>query len=255
MNVSALFIRRPVATFLLAVAVLLGGVLGYSFLPVSALPQVDFPDDPGHDAAAWRQSRHDGRARHRAAGAPARADPVPELDDLVLVLRPQRGDAAVLARPRHRRRRAGCPGCDQRRRVDAAEEPAVPAGLFQGEPGRHRRDRAGANLEDAHDPRDVGPRRHVDRPAPLGGQRRRSRRHPSAGSSRRCACRPICPDWRTTASAWRTCATRSPTPTSMAPRARSTAPSRPTRSAPTTSSAPPPPTARWSSPTATPRRC
>ena len=43
MNVSALFIRRPVATFLLAVAVLLGGALGYSFLPISALPQVDFP--------------------------------------------------------------------------------------------------------------------------------------------------------------------------------------------------------------------
>ncbi len=43
MNVSALFIQRPVATFLLAVAVLLGGMLGYSYLPVSALPQVDFP--------------------------------------------------------------------------------------------------------------------------------------------------------------------------------------------------------------------
>ncbi len=43
MNVSALFIQRPIATFLLAIAVLLGGVLGYSFLPVSALPQVDFP--------------------------------------------------------------------------------------------------------------------------------------------------------------------------------------------------------------------
>ena len=43
MNVSALFIRRPIATSLLAIAVLLGGVLGYSFLPVSALPQVDFP--------------------------------------------------------------------------------------------------------------------------------------------------------------------------------------------------------------------
>ena len=43
MNVSALFIRRPVATFLLAVAVLLGGFLGYSYLAVSALPQVDFP--------------------------------------------------------------------------------------------------------------------------------------------------------------------------------------------------------------------
>ncbi len=43
MNVSALFIRRPIATILLAIAVLLGGVLGYNYLSVSALPQVDFP--------------------------------------------------------------------------------------------------------------------------------------------------------------------------------------------------------------------
>ena len=43
MNVSAPFIQRPIATFLLAVAVLLGGALGYSNLSISALPQVDFP--------------------------------------------------------------------------------------------------------------------------------------------------------------------------------------------------------------------
>jgi len=43
MNISAPFIARPVATGLLAIAVLLGGVLGYRALPVSALPQVDFP--------------------------------------------------------------------------------------------------------------------------------------------------------------------------------------------------------------------
>jgi len=43
MNVSALFIQRPIATSLLAVATLLTGLLGYFFLPVSALPQVDFP--------------------------------------------------------------------------------------------------------------------------------------------------------------------------------------------------------------------
>ena len=43
MNISAPFIARPVATGLLAVAVLLAGLLGYSTLPVSALPQVDFP--------------------------------------------------------------------------------------------------------------------------------------------------------------------------------------------------------------------
>ncbi len=43
MNISAPFIARPVATGLLAVAVLLAGLLGYGALPVSALPQVDFP--------------------------------------------------------------------------------------------------------------------------------------------------------------------------------------------------------------------
>jgi len=42
-NISAPFIARPVATFLLAVAVLLSGVLGYRALPVAALPTVDFP--------------------------------------------------------------------------------------------------------------------------------------------------------------------------------------------------------------------
>jgi multidrug efflux pump len=43
MSISAPFIARPIATCLLAVAVLLGGALGYMALPVSALPQVDFP--------------------------------------------------------------------------------------------------------------------------------------------------------------------------------------------------------------------
>ncbi len=43
MNISAPFIARPIATWLLAVAVLLAGLLGYRALPVSALPQVDFP--------------------------------------------------------------------------------------------------------------------------------------------------------------------------------------------------------------------
>ncbi|TXI12095.1 MAG: hypothetical protein E6Q76_01565, partial [Rhizobium sp.] len=43
MNVSSLFIGRPIATSLLGVAVLLGGILGFLFLPVAPLPQVDFP--------------------------------------------------------------------------------------------------------------------------------------------------------------------------------------------------------------------
>jgi len=43
MSVSSSFIHRPIATSLLGVAVMLGGFLGYWWLPVSALPQVDFP--------------------------------------------------------------------------------------------------------------------------------------------------------------------------------------------------------------------
>ena len=43
MNISAPFIARPIATWLLAIAILLAGVLGYRALPVSALPEVDFP--------------------------------------------------------------------------------------------------------------------------------------------------------------------------------------------------------------------
>ncbi|WP_313570844.1 MdtB/MuxB family multidrug efflux RND transporter permease subunit [Pantoea piersonii] len=40
---SRQFILRPVATTLLMIAILLAGILGYRFLPVSALPEVDYP--------------------------------------------------------------------------------------------------------------------------------------------------------------------------------------------------------------------
>jgi multidrug efflux pump len=43
MNPSRPFILRPVATTLLMVAVLLAGLVAWSFLPISALPEVDYP--------------------------------------------------------------------------------------------------------------------------------------------------------------------------------------------------------------------
>lgn len=43
MNISRFFILRPVATTLLMLALLLSGLLIWRFLPVSALPQVDYP--------------------------------------------------------------------------------------------------------------------------------------------------------------------------------------------------------------------
>ena len=43
MNPSRLFILRPVATTLLMIAILLSGILAYQMLPLSALPEVDYP--------------------------------------------------------------------------------------------------------------------------------------------------------------------------------------------------------------------
>ena len=43
MNISRIFIDRPVATTLMAVALVLAGIMGYRSLPVADLPNVDFP--------------------------------------------------------------------------------------------------------------------------------------------------------------------------------------------------------------------
>jgi multidrug efflux pump len=43
MNISGPFIRRPIGTSLLSLAILLAGSLAHEFLPVAALPQVEFP--------------------------------------------------------------------------------------------------------------------------------------------------------------------------------------------------------------------
>jgi multidrug efflux pump subunit AcrB len=43
MNMSAPFIERPIATTLLMVALLLGGLIAYPLLPAASLPNVNFP--------------------------------------------------------------------------------------------------------------------------------------------------------------------------------------------------------------------
>ena len=43
MNVSEIFVRRPVMTTLVMVGILVFGIVGYRSLPVAALPNVDFP--------------------------------------------------------------------------------------------------------------------------------------------------------------------------------------------------------------------
>src|SRR6266699_3286082 len=43
MSISAPFVKRPVATSLLSIALAMAGALAFMFLPVSPLPAVDFP--------------------------------------------------------------------------------------------------------------------------------------------------------------------------------------------------------------------
>ena len=42
-NFSAPFIKRPVATTLITIAIFLSGAVAFRFLPVAPLPQIDFP--------------------------------------------------------------------------------------------------------------------------------------------------------------------------------------------------------------------
>ena len=74
-NISAPFIRRPVATTLLTVAIALAGAVAYEVLPVAPLPEVDFPTIsvsaglPGATAGRlWRRRRAFFRIR-RTGGA------------------------------------------------------------------------------------------------------------------------------------------------------------------------------------------
>src|ERR1700757_2039540 len=62
MNISAIFIRRPIATSLLMAAIALFGVVAYRALPVADLPTVDYPTVnvnaalPGADPATMASS-------------------------------------------------------------------------------------------------------------------------------------------------------------------------------------------------------
>ena len=58
MNISEPFIKRPVATTLLTLGVVLAGAVAYFQLPVSPLPQVDYPaivvqGRPRNGTACW----------------------------------------------------------------------------------------------------------------------------------------------------------------------------------------------------------
>ena len=229
MSVSAPFIPRPIATSLLAIAVLLGGALGYWALPVSALPQVDFPTI--QVTTQLPGASPDTIASLITAPLERQFGQIPALDDddLVEFLRHQPDHAAF----------------DLNRDIDAAAQDVQAAINAAGStlprnlpypPIYAKVNPADAPIltlaltSKTHRPAHAQRRRrHHAGAAAVRDRRRRPRHGAGRHRARRCACRSI---WRgspPTASRWRTCAPPSPAPTWPAPRARSTARTSPTR--------------------------
>ena len=63
MNISEPFIRRPIATSLLMLGLLVFGAAAYTLLPVAALPDVDFPTITVIGDPARRQPGDHGHRR------------------------------------------------------------------------------------------------------------------------------------------------------------------------------------------------
>ena len=82
MSFSALFIRRPVGTTLLTIALALAGALAYPFLPVSPLPQVEFATIEVQRHPARGQSGNHGLGRGHAARTPVRTHCRAQRNDL-----------------------------------------------------------------------------------------------------------------------------------------------------------------------------
>ena len=148
MNLSAPFIARPVATTLLTIAIALAGALGYFELPVSPLPQVDFPTIrvtaqlPGASPDVVATSLAAPLERHLAEIAD-----VTELTSTSNIGRHalfcSSGSTGASPAPRRTAGRHQCrPG-------GSADEPAVAADLPESESGRCAGDDPVADLEDA----------------------------------------------------------------------------------------------------------
>ena len=120
MNISAPFIRHPIATSLIMVGILFVGLVAFPKLPVAPLPQVDFPTIQVSAALPGASPETMASSRRPAARAAVRADPRRLADDLDQRARRDDHRRAVRSRPQHRRRRQRHPGGDQRRRRPAA---------------------------------------------------------------------------------------------------------------------------------------
>ncbi len=148
MNISAPFIRRPVATTLLTTAIALAGAIAYQQLPVAPLPQVDFPTIsvsgglPGASAQIMASSVATPLERQFAHIAG-----ITEMTSSSQLGNNQRHDA-IRSEPQYRWRGAGCGSGDQRGAHLSAGELARQPHLSQGQSSGRSDHDPGPDLEE-----------------------------------------------------------------------------------------------------------
>ena len=140
MNVAEPFIRRPVATTLLVLSILIFGIMGYRLLPVERPAHGGLSHDPGERRPARREPGNDGGVGGDAAREAVRHDCRCHLDQFLQHARQHQHHAAVRSEQVDRRGRAGRAVDDRAGAAAAAAGDAVAAVVPEGEPRR----RAGA---------------------------------------------------------------------------------------------------------------
>ena len=112
MNISRIFIERPVMTTLLMAALVIFGVFGYFSLPVSDLPNVDFPTI--QVSASLPGADPDTMASGVAAPLENQFSTIAGIDSMTSTSRQgfDQHHHPVHAGPQHRRRRPGRAGGD-----------------------------------------------------------------------------------------------------------------------------------------------
>ena len=148
MNLSAPFVRRPVATVLLTIGIALAGIARVLHAAVAPLPQVDFPVITV--SANLPGASPDTMATSVATPLERRLGVIAGVNEMTSSsgngIHPHQ--PAVRPEPQHRLRRARSAGGDQRRArrpaVHAAQQPDLPQGQSVGGAGDH----PGADLAD-----------------------------------------------------------------------------------------------------------
>ncbi len=208
MSPSRPFILRPVATSLLMAAILLVGIVGYTQLPVSALPEVDYPTI--QVLTFYPGASPDVMATTVTAPLERQFG---ELQGLSQMTSTSSGGTSVIVLQFTLTLNIDVAEEEVQSAINASQsllpsDPARAADLQQDESGRCSRAHAGHHLEFHAAFPGRGPCRHAARAQDFAAERRRPCKHQRRTETRGAhssqpdrACRPM-------ASTWKTCARR-----------------------------------------------